>query len=146
MVALFPSLPIPSKKLSIKVHFVDPTYIDNWGSSHHAANESLVWRSHRQPQRQHFRFSPFGRPSPQSPHSLIVDSTFATPYLCRPIDHGVDIVTHSATKFLGGHGNSIAGVIVDSGEFDFSHFPTIADPAQNSMASNIMKPLAITPT
>jgi O-acetylhomoserine (thiol)-lyase len=60
---------------------------------------------------------------------MIVDSTFATPYLCRPIDYGVDIVTHSATKFIGGHGNSIAGVIVDSGQFDFSSFPTIADPA-----------------
>src|SRR5581483_66701 len=59
---------------------------------------------------------------------LIVDSTFATPYLCRPLDWGADIVVHSATKFIGGHGNSIAGVLIDSGKFDFSTFPTIADP------------------
>ncbi len=54
---------------------------------------------------------------------LIVDNTIATPYGLRPIEHGADIVVHSATKFLGGHGNSIAGVIVDSGNFDFSADP-----------------------
>ncbi len=51
---------------------------------------------------------------------LAVDSTFATPYLCRPLDHGADIVLHSATKFLGGHGTSIGGVIIESGRFDWS--------------------------
>ena len=50
---------------------------------------------------------------------LVVDNTLATPYLCRPIDHGADIVLHSLTKFLGGHGNSIGGAIVDSGRFDW---------------------------
>jgi len=51
---------------------------------------------------------------------LIVDSTFTTPFICRPIEHGADIVIHSATKFLGGHGTSIGGVIVDSGNFDWA--------------------------
>ena len=51
---------------------------------------------------------------------LIVDNTLATPYLCRPIEHGADIVVHSLTKFLGGHGNSIGGIIVDAGTFDWS--------------------------
>src|SRR3982074_1797958 len=51
---------------------------------------------------------------------LIVDNTLATPYLIRPIDHGADIVVHSLTKFLGGHGNSIGGIIVDAGTFDWS--------------------------
>ncbi len=51
---------------------------------------------------------------------LLVDNTLATPYLCRPIEHGADIVIHSATKFLGGHGNSLGGVIVDSGKFDWT--------------------------
>ncbi|MBC2667490.1 O-acetylhomoserine aminocarboxypropyltransferase [Novosphingobium flavum] len=51
---------------------------------------------------------------------LIVDNTMATPMLCRPIEHGADVVVHSATKFLGGHGNSIAGVIVDAGTFDWA--------------------------
>jgi O-acetylhomoserine (thiol)-lyase len=62
---------------------------------------------------------------------LIVDNTFATPYLCRPIEWGADIVVHSATKFIGGHGTSIGGVVVDSGEFNWSNgrFPVMAEPS-----------------
>ncbi len=62
---------------------------------------------------------------------LIVDNTLATPYLCRPIEHGADIVVHSATKFLGGHGNSIGGLIVDGGSFDWSRdgrYPMLSEP------------------
>ncbi len=62
---------------------------------------------------------------------LVVDSTFATPYLVRPIEYGADIVVHSATKFIGGHGTAIGGVIVDSGKFDWEasgKFPSIVDP------------------
>ncbi|MFA7396305.1 MAG: O-acetylhomoserine aminocarboxypropyltransferase/cysteine synthase family protein [Sphaerochaetaceae bacterium] len=62
---------------------------------------------------------------------LVVDNTFATPYLMRPFEHGADIVVHSATKFLGGHGNSIGGVIVDGGTFDWKQsgkFPWFVDP------------------
>lgn len=61
---------------------------------------------------------------------LVVDSTFATPYLLRPIEHGADIVVHSATKFIGGHGTAIGGVIVDSGKFDWKDsgkFPWISE-------------------
>ena len=62
---------------------------------------------------------------------LVVDSTFATPYLLRPIDFGADIVVHSATKFIGGHGSAIGGVIVDSGKFDWEasgKFPSLTEP------------------
>ena len=63
---------------------------------------------------------------------LIVDNTFGTPYLIRPIEHGADIVIHSATKFIGGHGSSLGGVIVDGGTFDWranaDKFPTLAKP------------------
>ena len=63
---------------------------------------------------------------------LIIDNTFATPYLVRPLEHGADIVVHSATKFLGGHGSSLGGVIVDGGKFDWTaqpgKFPTLAAP------------------
>ena len=63
---------------------------------------------------------------------LIVDNTFGTPYLIRPIEHGADIVVHSATKFIGGHGTSLGGVIVDGGKFDWKanadKFPTLAKP------------------
>ena len=62
---------------------------------------------------------------------LVVDNTFGTPYLIRPIEHGADIVVHSATKFLGGHGTTLGGIIVDSGKFDWAasgNYPAIADP------------------
>ncbi|MGN0237936.1 MAG: O-acetylhomoserine aminocarboxypropyltransferase/cysteine synthase family protein [Lepagella sp.] len=66
---------------------------------------------------------------------FIVDNTFGTPYLIRPIEHGVDVVVHSATKFLGGHGAGLGGVIVDSGKFDFKayadKYPTITAPDPN---------------
>ena len=62
---------------------------------------------------------------------LVVDSTFATPFLLRPIEHGADVVIHSATKFIGGHGTTLGGVIVDSGKFDWAasgKYPGIAEP------------------
>ena len=66
---------------------------------------------------------------------LIVDNTFGTPYLIRPIEHGADIVVHSATKFIGGHGSSLGGIIVDGGKFDWNahadRFPTLAKPDPN---------------
>jgi O-acetylhomoserine (thiol)-lyase len=62
---------------------------------------------------------------------LMIDNTFASPYLCRPVEHGADIVVHSATKFIGGHGNSIGGVIVDGGTFrwDNGTFPEMVEPS-----------------
>ncbi|NIJ13603.1 O-acetylhomoserine (thiol)-lyase [Saccharomonospora amisosensis] len=61
---------------------------------------------------------------------LVVDATLATPYLCRPIEHGADIVLHSATKFLGGHGTTLGGVVVESGRFDWGNgkFPRMTEP------------------
>ena len=62
---------------------------------------------------------------------LVVDNTFASPYLCRPLEHGADIIVHSATKFIGGHGTSIGGVIVDGGKFDWNNgkFPMLSEPS-----------------
>lgn len=62
---------------------------------------------------------------------LVIDNTFGTPYLIRPIEHGADIVVHSATKFIGGHGTTLGGIVVDSGKFDWKasgKYPAIADP------------------
>ncbi|MFP3339870.1 PLP-dependent transferase, partial [Micrococcus sp. SIMBA_131] len=61
---------------------------------------------------------------------LIIDNTFATPYLCRPIEHGADIVVHSATKWLGGNGSTMGGIIVDGGKFDWNSpkFPGFTEP------------------
>ena len=61
---------------------------------------------------------------------LVVDATLATPFLCRPLEHGADIVVHSATKFIGGHGTSIGGVLIESGRFDWGsgRFPVMTEP------------------
>lgn len=78
---------------------------------------------------------------------LVVDNTFGTPYLIRPIEHGADIVVHSATKFLGGHGTTLGGVIVDSGNFDWSasgKYPAIAEPNPSYHGISFVK--AVGPT
>ncbi len=65
---------------------------------------------------------------------LIVDNTLATPYLCRPIEHGADIIIHSLTKFLGGHGTSLGGILIDCGTFDWlasGRFPTLSEPCES---------------
>ena len=80
---------------------------------------------------------------------LIVDNTLATPYLCKPIEHGADIVVHSLTKFLGGHGNSIGGLIVDAGTFNWSRESAIrccASRGRNITASCCTRPSAILPS
>ena len=78
---------------------------------------------------------------------LIIDSTFATPYLCRPIDFGADIVIHSATKFIGGHGSSMGGLVIDGGKFDWNNgkFPLLsdADPSYHGLKySEALGPIA----
>jgi O-acetylhomoserine (thiol)-lyase len=77
---------------------------------------------------------------------LIIDNTMASPYLCRPIEHGADIVVHSATKFLGGHGTSIGGIIIDSGKFAWTDkYPAITQPSpgyHGMKFSEVFGPLA----
>src|SRR6185436_5929763 len=116
------------KKLSVKAHFVDPTHIDNWATAITPKTKALYGEIISNPRGSILDIEALADLAHAHKIPLIVDSTFATPYLCRPLDWGADIVLHSATKFLGGHGSSIAGVIVDSGRFDFSTFKTIADP------------------
>ncbi|MBQ7346992.1 MAG: O-acetylhomoserine aminocarboxypropyltransferase/cysteine synthase [Clostridia bacterium] len=73
---------------------------------------------------------------------LVVDNTFGTPYLIRPIEHGADIVVHSATKFIGGHGTTLGGVIVDSSKFDWAasgKYPAIADPSPSYHGVSFVK-------
>lgn len=77
----------------------------------------------------------------------MIDNTFATPYVCRPIDYGADIVVHSLTKFMGGHGNSIGGVIIDGGKFDWSkgNYPMITQPSpayHGMVFSEVFGPIA----
>jgi O-acetylhomoserine (thiol)-lyase len=115
------------KKLSVKTHFVDPTNLAHWERAITPKTKALYGETIGNPKGSILDIEPLAELAHTHNIPLIVDSTFATPYLCRPIDWGADIVVHSATKFIGGHGSSIAGVVIDSGQFDFSRFPTIAD-------------------
>ena len=117
------------RKLGINVNFVEPSDIEAWEAAITPKTKAMYGEMIGNPSGSILDLERLSDLAHAHGMPLFVDSTFATPYLCRPIDFGADIVTHSATKFLGGHGNSIAGVIVDSGQFDFSTYPSIADPA-----------------
>lgn len=117
------------KKLSIKVTFVDISDIKNWEKAITPNTKALYGETIGNPAGSIFDFEGVSAVAKAHGIPLIIDNTLATPYLCRPLDLGADIVVHSATKFLNGHGNSIAGVIVDSGRFDWSNFPSIASPS-----------------
>lgn len=123
------------KKLGVKAHFVDPTDIENWAEAITPKTKALYGETIGNPKGSVLDIEALADVAHAHKIPLIIDSTFATPYLCRPLDWGADIVVHSATKFIGGHGNSIAGVLIDSGKFDFSIFPTIAapDPAYHEL-------------
>ena len=116
-------------KLNIKTHFVDPTDIENWEEAITPKTKAFYGETIGNPKGSILDLEKVSALAHAHNIPLIVDNTFATPYLCRPIDYGTDIVVHSATKFIGGHGTSIAGVVVDSGKFDFGHFDTISAPS-----------------
>ena len=119
------------RKMNVELTWVDPDDPDAWRGAVQAEHQGVLRRDDRQPGRQRPRHRGVAAIAHEHELPLIVDNTFATPYLCRPIEWGADIVIHSATKFIGGHGTSIGGVVVESGEFDWSNgrFPVIADPS-----------------
>ncbi len=117
------------KKLCIDVTFVDPSDLKAWEEAITPKTKALFVETIGNPTGSIPDLEALGSLAQANRVPLIVDNTFATPYLCRPIEWGATIVVHSATKFMGGHGTSIGGVVVDSGTFDFSHFPTIAEPS-----------------
>ena len=117
------------KKLSVAASFVDPSKLDAWEAAITAETRLLFVETIGNPGGSVADLESLGKLAKSRNIPLVVDNTFATPYLCRPIEHGATLVVHSATKFIGGHGTSIGGVVVDSGDFDFSHYPTIADPS-----------------
>jgi O-acetylhomoserine (thiol)-lyase len=116
-------------KLSVKATFVDPVDLDAWEAAITPLTRALFVESIGNPSGAIADLEALGELAKSKRIPLIVDSTFATPYLCRPIEWGATIVIHSATKFIGGHGTSIGGVVVDSGTFDFSRYRTIAEPS-----------------
>ena len=119
------------KKLGIEVKFVDPDNLDSWSAAITPKTKALFVETIGNPSGAIADLEGLAQVANAHKLPLFVDNTFATPYLCRPIDHRATIVIHSATKFMGGHGTSIAGLVVDSGEFDFSRYKTITEPSES---------------
>ena len=119
------------RKLSVELTFVDPDDIGAWKGALRENTKLLYGETIGNPGGNVLDIEAVAKIAHEHESPLMVDSTFATPYLCRPLAWGADILVHSATKFIGGHGTSIGGVVVESGEFDWSNgrFPVVADPS-----------------
>lgn len=117
------------RKLGVTAHFVDPDDLGAWESAINPKTRVLYGETIGNPQGSVLDLERVSDLAASRRIPLVVDNTFASPYLCRPLDWGATIVVHSATKFIGGHGNSIGGAIVDGGTFDFSRYPTISGPS-----------------
>ena len=119
------------RKLSVRLTFVDPDDPQNWRAALRDETRLLFGETVGNPGGNVLDLEAVAAVAHAHGVPLVVDNTFATPYLCRPLEWGADVVVHSATKFLGGHGTSIGGVVVDSGEFDWSNgkFPGVAEPS-----------------
>ena len=117
-------------RLGIDVTFVPPSEVDAFAESIRPETKFLYTEIIANPSGAVADLAALAEVAHEHAVPLVVDATLATPYLCRPIEHGADIVVHSATKFLGGHGTSIGGVIVESGRFDWGNgkFPTMTAP------------------
>lgn len=118
-------------KLGIKVHFVDSTDPENFRKAINGKTKAVFAETIGNPQGNVLDVEAVAAIAHENGIPLIVDNTFPSPYLLRPIEYGADIVVHSATKFIGGHGTSIGGVIVDSGKFDWTandKFPGLTQP------------------
>lgn len=125
-------------KLGIQVTFVeDPTDPESWRAAAQDNTKAFFGETIANPSSDVLDIRAVADVAHEVGVPLIVDNTIATPYLTRPIEHGADVVVHSATKYLGGHGTSIAGVIVDGGRFDYGteRFPgfTEPDPSYNGL-------------
>jgi O-acetylhomoserine (thiol)-lyase len=119
------------KKLGWGCHFVDPTDPENFRAALTPKCKAIFVESLANPGGIVSDLRAIADIAHGAGIPLIVDNTLASPYLCRPFEHGADLVLHSMTKFLGGHGNSLGGVVVESGKFDWSagnRFPSLSDP------------------
>jgi O-acetylhomoserine (thiol)-lyase len=119
-------------KLGIEVTFVDdPDDLDAWGAAVRPNTRAFYAETLGNPKGDVLDFDNVPAIAHEHGIPLVVDNTLATPYLCQPLLHGADIVVHSATKFIGGHGTSIGGIIVDGGAFDYEgsgRFPGFTEP------------------
>ncbi len=118
------------RRLGINVKFVEPDDPENFRKAITPKTRALYGETIANPRMNVLDIEKIGAIAHEAGVPLIVDNTMASPYLCRPIEWGADIVLHSATKFLGGHGTSIGGIIVDSGKFKWNEkYPAITEPS-----------------
>src|SRR6187431_486858 len=119
------------RKMNVELTWVDPDDPDAWRKAVTANTKAFYGETIGNPGGNVLDIETIAAIAHDHQVPLIVDNTFATPFLCRPLEWGADIVLHSATKFIGGHGTSIGGVVVDSGLFNWSNgrYPVIADPS-----------------
>ncbi|GAC1444295.1 MAG: hypothetical protein NVSMB52_03490 [Chloroflexota bacterium] len=119
------------RKLSVDLTFVDPDDLSAWHGAVRDNTKVFFGETIGNPGGNVLDIEGVASIAHDRNIPLIVDSTFATPYLCRPFEWGADIVIHSATKFIGGHGTSIGGVVVEAGTFNWGNgrFPVVADPS-----------------
>lgn len=121
-------------RLGIKTHFVDPDDSENFRKAITPKTKAVYIESIGNPGINIIDIEAVAKIAHENGIPLIVDNTFGTPYLIKPIEFGADIVVHSATKFIGGHGSSIGGVIVDSGKFNWAEsgkFPGLTEPDES---------------
>ncbi|MBA2875663.1 O-acetylhomoserine/O-acetylserine sulfhydrylase-like pyridoxal-dependent enzyme [Anoxybacillus caldiproteolyticus] len=121
----------------IKMHFVDPANLENFRAAITPNTKAIFAETIGNPSLHVLDIEAVAEIAHEAGILLIIDNTFATPYLCRPIEHGADIVVHSATKWLLGNGTTLGGIIVDGGNFDWNSpkFPefTTPDPSYHNL-------------
>jgi O-acetylhomoserine (thiol)-lyase len=119
------------RKMSVELTWVDPDDLGAWKAAVRGNTKAFFGETIGNPGGNVLDIEAIAAVAHEHGLPLLVDNTFATPYLCRPFEWGADIVLHSATKYIGGHGTSIGGVVVDSGGFNWSNgrFPVIAEPS-----------------
>jgi O-acetylhomoserine (thiol)-lyase len=119
------------RKLAVELTWVDPDDLGAWKSAIRDNTKAFFGETIGNPGGNVLDIEAIASIAHDAGLPLLVDNTFATPFLCRPIEWGADIVLHSVTKFLGGHGTSIGGIVVDSGKFNWSNgrFPVVAAPS-----------------
>ncbi len=119
------------RRLGIQTTFVDPDDPENFRKAITPKTKAIYGETIGNPGMNVLDIAAVAKIAHEHNIPLVIDNTFASPYLCRPIEHGADIVVHSATKYIGGHGTSIGGVIVDSGKFPWNEgkFPQLLDPS-----------------
>ncbi len=117
------------RKLGVTTRFVDPTDPDAWAAAITPKTRVLYGETIGNPSGAVLDLAAVADVAKAHGVPLVIDNTFCTPYLCRPLEHGAEIVLHSTTKFIGGHGTSIGGAVVDAGTFDWSKYATLAEPS-----------------